>query len=97
MDKYIKRDDLLSLITTLRNHRLLDKYGGAEAWKMAKALPTADVEPVRHGRWVRVAWVPDKHEPNGGYWVVRCSECKTPDSRTSDYCPHCGARMDGEA
>lgn len=53
------------------------------------AIPTADVAPVVHGRWVCV----HKIDPISGY---RCSKCRrivgfdfTP------YCPNCGAKMDG--
>ena len=58
-------------------------------------LPAADVAPVRHGRW---------EKQNGLY---SCSECgKTcPYDVQADvieywacnYCPHCGAKMDGGA
>lgn len=56
-------------------------------------LPTADVAPVRHGRW----------EKQSG--LYSCSECgKTcPYDVQADvieywacnYCPNCGAKMDG--
>lgn len=51
------------------------------------------IDPVKHGRW--------KHEHlvstgGGTYAVVRCSLCEWqyPTFET-DFCPHCGARMDG--
>ena len=57
-------------------------------------LPAADVAPVRHGRW----------EKQSG--LYSCSECgKTcPYDVQADvieywacnYCPHCGAKLDGE-
>lgn len=55
-----------------------------------KDLPSADVQPVRHGRWIE--------EPNCMY---RCSSCGShyPSIRgymDYCYCPSCGARMDGE-
>ena len=48
--------------------------------------PASDVAPVRHGRWL--------HRKNG---VAYCSECKidTVEDETN-YCPNCGAKMDGE-
>lgn len=54
--------------------------------------PTADVAPVVHGRWVT-------HYRSGttvaeGY-VSTC--CDMWNNRKSDYCPNCGARMDGDA
>lgn len=56
--------------------------------KLIKAEPTADVEPVRHGRWTRD--VP---------CFVLCSECKdqvlVADALFCNFCPNCGAKMDG--
>lgn len=46
-------------------------------------FPAADVEPVRHGRWV---WTDDGN---------RCNRClKLGDPIPTPYCPHCGARME---
>ena len=56
-------------------------------------IPAADVAPVRHGRWVSV---PHK--------LARvCSVCNRDepykfadiDADVYDYCPSCGAKMDG--
>lgn len=52
--------------------------------------PAADVAPVRHGRW------------EVGYFHDRvCSCCLHPDNDFDDYahnfCPNCGAKMDGGA
>jgi len=51
------------------------------------------IDPIKHGRW--------KHEHlvstgGGTYEVVRCSLCgwQYPTFETN-FCPHCGARMDG--
>lgn len=56
------------------------------------SIPAADVAPVVHGRWVT-------HYRSGtsvakGY-VSTC--CDMWNNRKSDYCPNCGARMDGGA
>lgn len=58
-------------------------------------IPAADVAPVRHGRWI------DK----GGYAV--CMECGgrsgtqydgvEPIPLMTQFCPNCGAKMDGGA
>ena len=54
-------------------------------------IPAADVEPVRRGRWGK---------KQGGFWeFANCSVCgqKTPTvGIPPNYCPSCGARMDGE-
>lgn len=49
-------------------------------------IPAADVAPVRHGRWKR-------YRKNLG----ECSECGEVVSVRNNYCPHCGAKMDGGA
>ena len=57
------------------------------------AIPAADVVPVRHGRWV----------PTSDANKKRCSRCDVihliaqyPHGEIN-YCPNCGARMDGDA
>ena len=60
-------------------------------------IPAADVAPVRHGHWVS--------EYDCGYITPHCSECgetaltkeeTSYDYVHSSYCPHCGAKMDGD-
>ena len=49
-------------------------------------------EPVRHGRWIV------KILPIGGGDKIRaylCSECDRYTNMKFDFCPNCGARMDG--
>ena len=64
--------------------------------RVMRETPAADVAPVRHGRW----------EPHVDYLEVKCSECgffvkvDMPDQITKEkglpnFCPHCGAKMDG--
>ena len=79
--------------------RLAFDYAYAAA-DLLDELDAADVAPVVHGRWV--SWEkaenfipsPDRHE---------CSVCHDAAQvlvngfeLLSDYCPNCGARMDGE-
>ena len=70
--------------------------------KMPKGI-IADVAPVRHGRWEEADWVePDCH----GFVTIitpkaalRCSNCKNCFKKEllwkDNYCPNCGAKMDG--
>lgn len=64
-----------------------------------EAIPAADVQPVRHGRWARL----DKRR---GSYLFYCSECggrayyvhgvrKSEPVCGYRYCPNCGAKMDG--
>ena len=53
-----------------------------------KKLPSADVEPVRRGRWEFIG---------GRSWsCVECGWIYAPNKPKYNYCPNCGARMDGE-
>ena len=84
MDKYINRKDAI--------------YAAKHAWakgiepsQYIEIIPSADVAPVRHGRW------------NDG--DPYCPICRKDKFRgldadvwadwQPDYCPNCGAKMDG--
>ena len=66
--------------------------GGYMAAALAKveALPTIDVEPVRHGKWTY-------HDDDIMPWNS-CSlcGCEAFDMHGANYCPNCGAKMDLE-
>lgn len=62
-----------------------------------EAVPAADVAPVRYGRWLTweeqfPAHIPSKKSGLG----VFCSTCHKHADNMYDYCPNCGAKMDGE-
>ena len=65
----------------------------ANAWNARKGEPSADVEPVRHGRW-EVFYAEELCGYRRAYYV--CSNCFNSSDDEFDYCPNCGARMDGE-
>jgi rubrerythrin len=54
--------------------------------------PTADVEPVRHSTWRLET---DEEMPNPMFKLVVCNECGKTANHTYNYCPNCGAKMDG--
>lgn len=87
MAECIERDVVMKRIMAAK---WMDGYDGAMAMEIAASAPAADVAPVVHGRWVT-------HYRGGttvaeGY-VSTC--CDMWNSRKSDYCPNCGAKMDG--
>lgn len=69
----------------------------ADGWNTAIQIineaPTADVAPVRHGKWLK---------PKYEYHVGICSLCGCVPLRSAfmstpyNYCPNCGAKMDEE-
>lgn len=61
-----------------------------------KALPSADVVQVVHGKWTRILLRNEKGGCIGAEMI--CSECGSPnghDEKTR-FCPNCGAKMDRE-
>lgn len=66
------------------------------------AEPTADVQPVKHGRWV----FQNRYDEDGRC-IFHCSECNfetkvfpcnlIPWQMHEKYCTGCGARMDGDS
>lgn len=87
MSDYIKREDAYSACC----------YETPECYmarKEIKALPSADVAPVRHGRWIE-HYKSDAPPTLKERWV--CSWCGNVQTYgATGYCPNCGAKMDGE-
>ena len=82
MADYIKREDALKAMEW--------KWAGKAAFDAVKEIPAVDVAEVKHGKWEK---------------QIQCSECGwyfeddvliEPIMVFFNYCPNCGARMDGE-
>ena len=60
--------------------------------------PTIEAEPVRHGRWVMTLYTTtSKRGRVVSNKKFACSECCYSNGRKrNNYCPNCGARMDGD-
>jgi len=56
-------------------------------------IPAADVQPVKHGKW-EYNDKPIFGNPYGRYCCSLCGSAM--DSGEDNYCPCCGARMDGD-
>ena len=52
-----------------------------------REAPTIDVAPVRHGWWIM-------HDDEFGL-TCECSVCHIETMGDGNYCPNCGAKMDG--
>ena len=59
--------------------------------KIIDEIPSADVAPVRHGRWVLIEILCGGGKERKYY---RCSECNKANVIRSNYCGNCGAKMD---
>jgi DNA-directed RNA polymerase subunit RPC12/RpoP len=77
MAEYIEREAAITTCKTFWHNNL---HNALEAFRQTQA---ADVQPVRHGRWI-----------NHG-WNTVCSECGEDYAFAKrNYCPNCGAKMD---
>lgn len=105
MDEYIKREAAMDIFGDVPMWR---GYGGPYRREVHCALvgtvklvkeeiskiPTADVAPVVHGHFVH-----DGPRFAGGVDWWHCSNCGRLAAGVEtrfDYCPRCGARMDGD-
>ena len=100
MDEYIAREPLLLIARELQGN----VFGAPLIVEAIKNAPAADVTEVIHGAW--------RYNPNGNDWGIgawQCSECGVKNDNLgtdnyfaphlyagSNYCPHCGAKMDKE-
>ena len=97
----ITREDAVNWLTNLKEDcgRYQDLWPYGEALEQIIKLLDTDVAPVRHGRW-------ESFEDVFLETCYECSECGlkfylvdggTPKENSYNYCPNCGARMDGES
>ncbi len=71
----------------------LTKNGLLIAKRIVSEQPTIEAEPVRHGWWIKI-------EPSinlQSRWKCSRIKCGGIVHAITDYCPNCGARMDGGA
>lgn len=89
--EYIEREAVIAAIKDLPFQQDIEDLS---IYEEIKEVPSADVEPVRHGEWKR----------HKDHWCCRyiCSNCEKParydmsyEQNLSNYCPNCGAKMDG--
>lgn len=96
MSDYIKREDAVRRIAVLiaaeaesdgYEDQPMENYIEYASEDLAD-IPSADVAPVRHGRWIDM----DRY----GFPVMECSECGAQTGTLNfPYCFNCGAKMDG--
>ena len=95
MAEYIERETLYEKAYWHGEHPDIDNPfpDGVDAIdiKDVDAIPAADVIPVRHGRWI-------EHEKYTFGVMYGCSICDNlilDNGHSWNYCPNCGAKMDG--
>ena len=107
MAEYIKREALIDAVESIDWYSVYKGkltagapntenalYKASSIYAVIDNAPSADVAPVRHRRWI--------HTDLAAHWLGKdeCSECTYHKKDRSDlshnnYCPYCGAKMDG--
>ena len=70
------------------NFQQIDEDTANKMIFLLRTFPTADVEEVKHGEWERII-------RNGKPRGIQCSLCGKQLHFHENYCPRCGAKMDG--
>lgn len=91
MAEYIKKDELLKFKADVYDEDGHVLY--AVPTGCIVAMPPADVAPVRHGRWIDG----DPYCPICRKDKFRGLDADIWADWQPDYCPNCGAKMDGGA
>ena len=98
-DEYIRRNDFIQYLEKCKKGAAVTNLVWAAIMAIerdVRDMPAADVAPVVHEKWLLDRWPSWPHR--------ECSRCKIMIPRTKEvpdpywqYCPNCGARMDGGA
>lgn len=102
MPECIERTNLIARIRYYLEHTPVncgEHYAYSVALKEVLNCPAADVAPVVHGRWIHSRY----EDCSEQFELVKCSLCNHEAYamafyvRGGNYCPSCGAKMDGGA
>ena len=102
MAEYIRRKDAVDAVLEAYYDTPTINLSAGVLQKAILEAPAADVAPVVHGRWDDI---PNAYmsvvSKTGAYHgnATTCSVCLevNPNAFKTNYCPNCGAKMDGGA
>lgn len=91
---YINKEEFIAFIDKKMGKSGLGYLIGNQLKDYINTQPTADVEEVKHGEWIKK--VVEKHGIHRPTFI--CSKCGKRRFVLADYnyCPHCGAKMDSQ-
>ena len=93
--RLIDAQDAFNVLTDYYHHKSSTQHLALQ--EALNKVPTADAQPVRHGKWIRQTDTRFGEMLND---ILICSECNiafpTVNMIRRSYCPNCGSRMDAE-
>lgn len=101
MPEYIEREALITKFKKMElgEHGLVERLFADGVYAVIAAFPAADVAPAVHARWIHSRY----EDCSEQFELVKCSQCNHEAYamafyvRGGNYCPNCGAKMDGGA
>lgn len=97
MAEYISRSYVRKMAMLEMAYTMETETDSAVVLRLIDDAPAADVAPVRHGWWLHSHY----EDCSEHFEIVKCSNCDFEAYamaffvRGGNYCPNCGARMDG--
>ena len=94
--EYLDRSSLVARMKYYEKHTTEESgehYAYSVALREIRNAPAADVEEVVHGRWIKDDFLSD--DVNNAEKCSQCGELIGWFGNLPNYCPNCGARMDG--
>ena len=97
MAEYIERDVILDAL--INKGQSSKRYKLGDTWELnyseiretIDSIPNANVQPIVKGKWN-----PKQAYFGSTWYFYECSNCKARSwTIAHNYCPNCGARMDG--
>ena len=88
MVEYIEREALKNDIA-----KSTEPFNTGSVFRAINRQPVADVAPMRHGRWIEQ----EKYTFGVMYDCSLCGNRILDNGHSWNYCPNCGAKMDGGA
>ena len=89
MDEYIRKEDVIEWFMPYAHAE--ESIDADVVIADIKGMKAADVAPVRHGRWIEK----DKYTFGVIYDCSICGNRILDTGHSWNYCPNCGAMMDG--
>ena len=99
MADYIRRDIVLEIINTVNDTGGFAGYADyCTLFDTIDTMPAADVQPIRHGRWIDCTFYDPYEKSYEQNFEYKCSCCGhmiyNKPNDDNQYCGHCGAKMD---
>lgn len=90
--EYIERDSLAGKLIEMKYCSTSSKIDFGDVLRLINSESTADVQEVRHGKWIK-----SKHIKFGNEFKCPfCDYSYFTDDMEYNFCPNCGAKMDKE-